>query len=290
MKKIFLTFADQRMHRALGRIHHQAVSMGVYDGIVIANENNLDLNFREKFAKYLKPEFRGFGYWSWKAQIILQTLDQMSEGDLLQYTDAGCHLNPNGRKKLEEYFSKAQKSESGILAFQAIPPSFHNGKIKLPDLRESKWCKGDLCDALAVRSSSTVMDTQAIGAGVIFIKKCDESINVVRKWLAVYQNNISLIDNSKSKSEDPPGFVEHRHDQSIFSILAKLNRVETISAYEYWYPHARYPFIPDWRILKDYPVHAKRDKGVYWALKPYALLLRVLKRIRFELKKRRSFD
>lgn len=289
MKKIFLTFADQRMHRALERINHQAIKMGVYDCIIIANENNLDLNFRENFKKYLTPEHRGFGYWTWKAQIILQTLLQMSDGDLLQYTDAGCHLNQSGRKKLDEYFSKAQKSESGILAFQAIPPSFHNGKIKLPDLRESKWCKGDLCDALAVRSSSNVMGTQAIGATVIFIKKCDESISVVRKWLAVYQNNISLIDNSNSKSEDLPGFVEHRHDQSIFSILAKLNRVETVSAYEYWYPHARYPLIPDWRILKDYPIHAKRDKGVHWVMKPYALSERVFKRVRFELQKRRSF-
>ena len=290
MKKIFLTFADQRMGRALERIHHQAVNMGVYDSIVIANENNLDLNFRERFAKYLKPEFRGFGYWTWKAQIILQTLHQMSDGDLLQYTDAGCHLNPSGSKKLVEYFLKAQKSESGILAFQAIPPSFHHGKIKLPDLRESKWCKGDLCDALAVRSRLNIMSTQTIGASVIFIKKCDESIRVVSKWLAVYENNIGLIDNSKSKSEDPPGFVEHRHDQSIFSILAKLNQVETVSAYEYWYPHARLPLLPDWKILKDYPIHAKRDKGVHWAMKPYALWERVFKRVRFELKKRRSFD
>ena len=278
------------MHRALERIHRQAIKMDMYDYIIIANENNLDLNFREKFAKYLKPEFRGFGYWTWKAQIILQTLHQMSDGDLLQYTDAGCHLNPNGRKKLDEYFLKAQKSESGILAFQAIPPSFHDKKIKLLDLREAKWCKGDLCDTLEVRSNSSVMNSQAIGAGVIFIKKCNESIRILSKWLAVYESNISLIDNSKSISEDLPGFVEHRHDQSIFSILGKLYRVETVSAYEYWYPHPIFPWLPDWKILKSYPIHAKRDKGLHWAMKPYALLERAFKRVRFELKKRRSFD
>lgn len=288
MKKIFLTFADQRMRRALERIHNQAINMGVYDCIVIANENNLDLNFREKFAKYLKPEFRGFGYWTWKAQIILQTLNQMSDGDILQYTDAGCHLNSSGRKRLDEYFLKAQDSESGILAFQAIPPPFHNSKIKLPNLQESRWCKGDLIDALAVRSREEIMSTQTIGAGVIFIKKCEESTRIVKHWLDIYESNINLIDNSKSRSEDPFGFVEHRHDQSIFSILAKLNRVETVSAYEYWYPHAIFPLLPDWKILKDYPIHAKRDKGVHWAMKPYSLGERILKRLRFELKKRRS--
>lgn len=283
MKKIFLTFADQRMYRALQRIHDQAVSMDAYDLIVLANEFSLDLNFREQFAEYLKPEMRGFGYWSWKAQIILQTLNQMDDGDLLQYTDAGCHLNPNGRDKLDEYFSKAQNSKSGILAFQAIPPSFHNEKVKLLDLREAKWCKGDLCDSLDVRSNSFIMNTQTIGAGIIFIRKCDNSLRIISDWLDVYKKDFNLIDDSESKSENPLGFVEHRHDQSIFSILAKLNNVETVSAYEYWYPNARLHFLPDWKALAEYPVHAKRDKGIHWAVKPFALLMRILKRINFEL-------
>lgn len=286
MKKVFLTFADQRMRRALQRIQNQAIAMGGYDFIVLANENNLDLEFREQFSEYLKPGVRGFGYWAWKAQIILQTLRQMKDGDLLQYTDAGCHLNPNGWEKLDEYFLKAQNSASGILAFQAIPPTFHNKKIELLDLREARWCKGDLCDALGVRFNTNIMDTQTIGAGVMFIRKCDESFKMVTSWLDVYRNNFNLIDDSKSNSENPPGFVEHRHDQSIFSILAKLNKIDTVSSYEYWYPNARLPLLPDWGILERYPVHVRRDKGIHWAMKPYALLLRVYKRIKFEMKKR----
>lgn len=279
MKKVFLTFADQRMSRALQRIKNQALAMGSYDFIVLANENNLDLKFREQFSEYLKPGVRGFGYWSWKAQIILQTLSQMNDGDLLQYTDAGCHLNPKGRKKLDEYFIKAQNSKSGVLAFQSTPPTFHNQKIKLLDLREAKWCKGDLCDALGVRSNTNIMDTQTIGAGVIFIKKCDESLKLVTSWLDVYKNNFNLIDDSKSKSENPLGFIEHRHDQSIFSILSKLNRVETVSAYEYWYPNGKGRPGPDWEVLREYPIHAKRDRGLHWSTKTHVFLGRVFKKI-----------
>lgn len=279
MKKIFLTFADQGMIRALQRMQNQAIAMSAYDFIVMANEHSLDLDFRKHFSEYLKPGIRGFGYWSWKAQIILQTLRQMNDGDLLQYTDAGCHLNPKGRKKLDEYFLKAQLSESGILAFQAIPPTFHDENIKLPDLRESRWCKGDLCDALGVRSSPSIMDTQTIGAGIIFIKKCDESIRIVNSWLDIYKNNFNLIDDSKSKSENPIGFVEHRHDQSIFSILAKLNKVETVSAYDYWYPNGENPPGPDWETLKEYPIHAKRDLGMHWSTKLYNFPRRAFKKI-----------
>jgi hypothetical protein len=267
------------MRRALQRIQNQAIAMGAYDFIVLANEYNLDLDFREQFSEYLKPGIRGFGYWSWKAQIILQTLRQMKDGDLLQYTDAGCHLNPKGREKLDEYFLKAQNSASGILAFQAIPPTFHDKKIELLDLREARWCKGDLCDAFGVRSNQHVMQTQTVGAGIIFMKKCDESLKIVTSWLDVYKNNFNLIDDSKSKSENPPGFVEHRHDQTIFSILAKLNKVEIASAYEYWYPNGKNPPGPDWGVLSEYPIHAKRDRGFHWATKIYALPGRVLKKI-----------
>ena len=267
------------MTRALQRIQNQAIAMGAYDFIVLANEHSLDLEFREQFSEYLKPVIRGFGYWSWKAQIILQTLRQMKDGDLLQYTDAGCHLNSTGWEKLDGYFLKAQNSASGILAFQAIPPTFHNKKIELLDLSEYKWCKGDLCDVLGVRFNRSIMDTQTIGAGVIFIKKCDESLKIVTSWLDVYKNNFNLIDDSQSKSENLSGFVEHRHDQSIFSILAKLNKVDIASAYEYWYPNGKTPPRPDWDVLKEYPIHAKRDKGVHWVTKTYALPGRVFKKI-----------
>lgn len=286
MKKILLTFADSRMNRALQRVHSQANAMRVYDFIILANEFNLEIKFREKFEKLLSPEVRGYGYWIWKAQIILQTLEQMDEGDLMHYMDAGCHLNECGRERLLEYFKIVNNSNIGILGFQATPPDFHRPDVVLPDLSEYKWCKGDLLDHLNVRNSEHIINSQSIGAGVILIKKCEHSVRIIKEWLNVSTTNIGLINDSPSISKNHDNFVEHRHDQSIFSLLCKLNNVETVSAYEYWYPMQRVNLLPDWRILKKYPIHAKRDKGEYWLIKPYIYLQRVIRRIEFELKKR----
>ncbi|WP_199104594.1 hypothetical protein, partial [Aquitalea sp. ASV11] len=96
MAKIFLSFADKRMKKSLTRIKSQAEEMGIYDEIIITTEDDLDANFKENFKEKLKYNIRGFGYWCWKPQIILQTLNKMKDGDILQYTDAGCHLNPSG--------------------------------------------------------------------------------------------------------------------------------------------------------------------------------------------------
>lgn len=111
-KKWFCTFADSKMRKSLKRIKEQAESMDVYDHILIYDETNLSKDFCNHFKEKLRPS-RGYGYWCWKPQIILQTLEKMEDGDILQYTDAGCHLNKNGRQRLLEYFEIANLTDSG---------------------------------------------------------------------------------------------------------------------------------------------------------------------------------
>jgi hypothetical protein len=289
MRKVFLSFADSRMHRALRRINLQAHQLNCYDHVITTDESGLDIRFREDFRDKLSPSLRGYGYWCWKPQIIIQILNQLDDGDILQYTDAGCHLNPNGLERLKEYFQLTSQSETGILAFQAIPPIFHDAAVKLPNQTEMLWCKGDLCDYFNARDKATIMDSPTIGAGIIFIKKCDASLSIIKKWLSIYRENFSLLDDTPSESANFPGFIAHRHDQSIFSILCKLNKVETISAYEYWYPSSLISMLPDWEKLKFYPIHVKRDKGIPPLLWPYYLIIRVLKRIKLEAIKRSKY-
>jgi len=259
--KVLLTFASSSMRRSADRLAEQAKALGFYDAIYSCSEVNLSPDFRAKHKDALIEGTRGYGYWCWKPQIIYQTLDGMSEGDILQYTDAGCHLNPKGIARLKEYFELARNSKKGILAFQLRDPSPpllkpSVGALNLPDCQ---WIKGDLLDYFAVRDRKDITATQTIGAGIIFIRKCQESVALIEKWRSVIETDFSLIDDTRSRSENLPGFREHRHDQAIFSIICKLEAIETISAYEYWYP-SQVGAGPDWKILKAYPVHAKRDK------------------------------
>jgi hypothetical protein len=259
--KYFLSFASSPMRRSLHRIEAQARALKLYDDVLIYDESNLDKDFSTKFAERLVHGSKGFGYWSWKAQAIHQVLQKMQDGDILQYTDSGCHLNAKGLKRLNDYFELAQHSKTGILAFQLKDPDY---LLPIPtvgalDLREFKWVKGDLLDYFGVRSRVEITHTQTIGAGIIFIRKCAGSIALVNQWRAVIDSSFSLIDDTPSASANLEGFIEHRHDQAIFSLLCKLNGVDTISAYEYWYPSV-IGRGPDWGILQSFPVHAKRDK------------------------------
>jgi len=259
--KVLLTFASSSMRRSADRLAKQAKALEFYDAIDSCSELNLSLDFRAKHKNALIEGTRGYGYWCWKPQIIYQTLERMNEGDILQYTDAGCHLNPKGIARLRDYFELARNSRKGILAFQLRDPSPplpkpSVGALNLPDYQ---WIKGDLLDYFGVRDREDITATQTIGAGIIFIRKCQESMALIDKWRSVIEASFSLIDDTCSRSESLPGFREHRHDQAIFSVICKLEAIETISAYEYWYP-SQVGAGPDWKILKSYPVHAKRDK------------------------------
>jgi len=253
-KKIFCSFADSKMWRSLERIKKQAEDMHVYDQIYVYNENDLDVAFQNAFKDKLVPS-RGFGYWVWKPQVILQTLEKMNDGDILQYTDAGCHLNKRGVKRLNEYFEIANVSETGILAFQSKKADDEK-LLKTFDLPETHWTKGDLFDYFDVRDNKEVYDTEQIGATILFIKKTPEGISIIHEFLQVFYDDFSLADDSPSKSSNFDGFTENRHDQSIFSIIAKKYRIPTLSCFEYWQLDFNF------HKLKYYPIWAIRDKDL----------------------------
>jgi hypothetical protein len=263
-RKVFLTFADKRMKAGRRRICQQAREMETYTEVFGASEKDLAPAFRQRFSEYLRPEHRGYGYYAWKPQIAKQILESLSDGDILHYIDAGCHLNPRGKWRLGEYFGMANEAPSGIHGFLCLPPNgslFYDGR-SFPDQAEYKWTKGDLLDRLDVRDKPDITSTQQIGATTFFLRKSDVSMDFMNEWVKTFTDDFAMIDDRPSISPNLDGFIEHRHDQSIYSILGKLLPISTISVFECWYPRIDNCWSPDWETLKDYPIQIRRDRGI----------------------------
>jgi len=260
-KKYFCTFADSRMRKSLQRIEKQAKDLNFFDKLYINDENSLDENFRNEFKDKLIKGSRGYGYWVWKPQVILQALREMDEGDILLYADTGCHLNKGGIERLKYYFNLAMDSVAGIHAFQECKKSSDEALYFIDGGFEKYFTKGDLFDYFKVIDNAEIYNTGQIAATTFIIKKCEQSEKIVNEWLDVFKFNFNLVDDSPSKINNFDGFIENRHDQSIFSILCKLNGVSTSSAYEIWQD--------SWDKLFFYPIWAMRDKKVsfYWRLR-----------------------
>lgn len=240
--RCFLSFADSRMAGALKRIRQQAEEMDFFDDIRVLNESLLDEDFKNRWSDKLRLGSRGFGYWVWKPYLILTTLESLPEGSLLMYCDAGCHLLPRNRKKLISYFKEVEQDSHGLKAF----PS-HLGFR--PDL-EQNWTKGDTLGYFGCQDKAEYTHSAQIEAAVLFIRKCDFTVSFVRQWYKVYEEDFTLVDDTPSKSENMEGFIEHRHDQSIFSLLFKLHGCKTFP------PGGSAPYI------FTNCIQTRRDKGL----------------------------
>lgn len=257
-----ISFADSRLGETVARFTRQALQIDVFDSVRVSSENDFTEEFLRQFNNHLQPGTRGFGYWVWKPWIIQTALKKLSEGDILVYADIGFHINKAGKKRLLEYLDRASKSKSGVLGFQAVRPEpdgpvLDDGR-SLPAWQEKYWTKGDLIDYFGVRESTDIMDTPTIQAGLIFFRKCASSESLVNDWLSVFQTDFQLVDDTPSKSQNFRGFREHRHDQPVFSILGKLNNIDTISSSEFWMPRW-WSSLADWKALENTPFHAVRD-------------------------------
>lgn len=259
-KKILVSFADIRLSRSARRFERQAATMGFFGAVKVFSERDLEDDFKQSVGLRLHKSLPGFGYWVWKPQIILQTLLSAEEDDIVVYVDVGCHFNPAGKGRLDQYLHMLLESKIGVLAFQAKPPQDQpvwDGRW-LPSFPDAQWAKGDLLDFFEVREQLEIIESPTIGAGVIFFRNCGPARQLVRTWLEVMVNNPALADDSTSKSPNHPWFIAHRHDQSVFSIIAKQHVVRVVSAFEYWYPGVRTQR-PDWAALCNTPIHARRD-------------------------------
>lgn len=255
-----VTFADSANANALQRIRTQAVEVGVFDDVLSLSELDLDDDFLNRHGRFLVAGSRGFGYWRWKPQVVLQGLRGLADGDVLLYVDSGCHINAQGRQRLEFYLERTAKSSHGFLGFQArlpAPPLVYDGR-PLPEYLEAHWTKGDLLDRLDCRDKLWVTQTPQLGGGLFLVRAGSAGVGLVNDWLTIMDEDASYFDDAPSVSANLDGFIEHRHDQSVLSLLGKMAEVDTVSAFEYWYPTTDGRKV-DWGALRDFPIHARRD-------------------------------
>lgn len=198
-------------------------------------------------------ETRGIGFWSWKPYIILKTLENLKNDEILFYLDSGCHFNKFGIKKLK-YYEKFIKKES-ILCFESGKKSTGikaYGKIDI--WLEVNWIKKKLLDFFNMNDISFRPMRVATAIG---FKNDEKSRMFLSNWLELCKNR-NLINDEISHNENSE-FIENRHDQSIFSLLTYKYNLIPLSNREIELP-GQSPL--SWKLkLINQPIIAYRDKS-----------------------------
>jgi hypothetical protein len=203
----FICFADNKFINTLKRIELEALNSEFFNKVVTFSEDFLD----EKTLNYCYSNGRGFGYWSWKSYIVYEYMKKLDYGDILVYSDAGNTINVNGKDRFKFYIDYLSQDYNDSIFFH------------MPQHLEKTWTKMDAIDFL---DSYDLIDTGQIAACSFLIKKTDRTVELVKKWRDVCYDHKNLIDDTESKIENDGTFSEHRHDQSILSILVKKMKIE----------------------------------------------------------------
>ena len=264
MKIHLATFYSSDLKRSAERFGYQAKEMNFYDYIHIFNQNDLNDDFKKYVSDLLKMgKKRGFGHWVWQTYIHQIVLSKMNTGDIYHWCDVGCHLNKNGVSRLKDYINIVRKDKNGCLFFSYKKPNLSKkfSKYLFPENLEYEYTKSDLIKYFDLSFDHEIVQTPQVWGGSFFLRKCSNSENLMKKHFEITRYRYDLIDDDESKfvEKSYPGFVAHRHSQSVLSILAKKINCNFLSAYE-----------SEWALdenkkrtynhLDDFPIIARRDK------------------------------
>jgi hypothetical protein len=189
------------------RLANQVKDLNIFDEILLYTGDGLkeDPEFWNKHEEFVTNNKKGFGYWLWKSYIIKKTIDKMNDEDILFFLDCGCEIEIEEKEWLEYCIEKVKTDK--------IVGTLATGQI------ENKWNKMDLIDKLEMNDDKYLNTTQRQGGANIYYIS-NETRDFVNKWYELCCD-YSNINDSPSIKKNLETFIEHRHDQSVFSLLTK---------------------------------------------------------------------
>ncbi len=180
---------------------------------------NIDEEFRKKNAEIFAAGVgRRKSCYLWKPYFIRKALDMIEYGDWLIYLDGGSFYYRNSVRNVIQWMEKQHIDMAGS---------------KRGGYSEKDWTKRDVFIALGLDREPYISQTQC-HAGLLILKKTAETIKFVEEWLSWCQKYQLITDSPNIYGRDNyEGFREHRHDQSILSLLMGRNGIPCIEQFPF---------------------------------------------------------
>lgn len=206
--KILINYADEKYKKTQKFNSWTGKHIAKFDKVYSFGPQDIDFKFYNKNKKIL-DEKRGNGLWLWKPYFIYKVLCESTDGDIIFYCDSGA------------FFTKDIKN---LVDSMNINENIWVSNIPLLEscFTKQKCFEIMNCDTNEIKYSNQIQAT------FIMVKCCEESKKFIKEWLDLCMNyeliypdgNLQLNENKESN------FVVHREDQSILSLLCKVNGIK----------------------------------------------------------------
>jgi hypothetical protein len=170
--------------------------------IIIFHKNDIDNDFLFK-NKHIFKQHRGGGYWLWKPYIINETLKKLKDNDILFYIDSKYYFT----EKFSELLNPLLNQD--LLVWRNKPNE--------PSYLLKNWCKMDIINKYDIYDPVFIQNIEICWAGAIVMKKTNPVVNIIQEWLQMSSSDD--ITDLSSRIPNSLYFFDHRHDQSLLSIV-----------------------------------------------------------------------
>ena len=238
-------FGSPNMNAAAERVKGQAISLGIFDRVLAFTDADLETAcpiVYENYREYLSPSHKGFGYFSWKVELVSSALSgKFGDFDGVVWVDAGCEIynSPWTRYRLRRWLKRTE--EEGVFAYT----------LNTPEQDFTKKALFNLFPHLNKEDRSPQFQA------TWFILHGEKGRSIASEWLRIALLNISTLDLSTSPEGEVPSFVEHRFDQSILSLVLKNFQ---INAQHYTPAGGNTGFMSQIRATALHPIWTSRNR------------------------------
>lgn len=228
--KVFVNYATENFFPAQRFNSKTALQVGGFDRVIENNPATLGAEFKSKHSAILN-QARGAGYWLWKPYCILTALKQVNNGDFVMYADSASHFI----QPADPLFALPESTGQDVIPFSL-------------DLPEAHWTKRDAFVLMDCDRQGFELGSQRL-ASFILARKSVHSIAFFQDYLN-YCTDPRILTDSENSCGLPnySGFRDHRHDQSVFSLLSKKLGLSAFRDPSQWgnaqmsaFPNSNYP-------------------------------------------------
>jgi hypothetical protein len=211
MKKILVNYSHNSHYYSQINNSKSGKEIGGFDEIMSYKFEDLDVDFTNK-NKHILSQSRGAGYWIWKPHIILKTLSMVDDGDIVFYCDSGITFI----RPIDELINILDETEEKLLLFDLVS---HLNK---------QWTKRDCFHYIGLDFEPYLSQSQLL-ASYIIMRKNKFVVDFMNEWLK-FSEDYRIITDSMNECGLPnyEEFVDHRHDQSILSLLGRKYNIKNI--------------------------------------------------------------
>ena len=207
MKKVAISFGNEPYYGSMKMLERSMLKYGADEFIGYTQEWLKKEPFWNENKKILEQR-RGVGFWIWKTYILLETFKKLEEGDIVLYTDAAMFAISS----LAPLYDIAEKEGRCIFRLGGG----HKNKT---------YTKRDTFILMDCDKEEYWNEVQTVASYSLW-KKNDENISFSNEMLKYLKDERIVTDIPSTLGQNLEGFNDHRHDQSVLSLLVKKYNIK----------------------------------------------------------------